>query len=166
METKVYVSDKIGSKWKELAMKRFGYGRGSISRAAEEALAMWIENEEKIAETLAKLKEIAGKEESILALLLFGSYARKEQYHDIDVAVLLTDKANRIKVLSKLESAVPEYPKFDFSVFADMPTSMKSRVMSECAVIYEKPGFDLKAVSAELIQEWADIKPMLDAAKV
>ncbi|MGC9037243.1 MAG: nucleotidyltransferase domain-containing protein [Candidatus Micrarchaeia archaeon] len=166
METKVYVSDQISAKWRELAMKRFGYGRGSISKAAEEALAMWIENEEKIAEALDKLKKIAGKEENVLALLLFGSYARKERYHDVDVAVFLENKADRIRILSKLESIVPEYPKFDFTVFNDLPTDMKSRVMSEGVIIYLRPDFDLKRISAELIQKWADIKPMFDATEV
>ncbi len=166
METKIYISDKIAAKWKELAMKRFGYGRGSISKAAEEALAMWIENEEKVAAAIEKLREIAGKEDNVLSLLLFGSYARKEHYHDIDVAVLLSNKANRLKSISKLEGVAPDYPKFDFSVFNDMPDSMKSRVLSECIAIYVRPGFDLKAISASLIRGWSDIKPMLDAAMV
>ncbi len=46
MNTKIYINDRLGLKWKKLAMKRFGYGRGSISKAAEEALAMWVENED------------------------------------------------------------------------------------------------------------------------
>jgi len=144
MDTKIYIDDRIAEKWRELAMKRFGYGRGSISKAAEEALAMWIENEDKIASAFEKLKEVAEKNSNIRALLLFGSYARKEPYHDVDVAVITAEKSDRIKILSMLESIVPEYPKFDFSLFNDMPTSMKSRVLSECTVIYSRKGFDIK----------------------
>jgi len=166
METKVYIDDAIAARWKELAMKRFGYGRGSISKAAEEALAIWIENEEKIAAALEKLKALAEKEKGILALLLFGSYARKEPYHDVDIAVIASEKADRLKILSILEGAVPEYPKFDFSLFNDMPASMKSRVLSECIVLYSRKDFDLKELSYKLINEWSDIKPMLDAAMV
>jgi predicted nucleotidyltransferase len=166
METKVYVDDKIAAKWKELAMKRFDYGRGSISKAAEEALAIWIENEEKIAAALEKLKGLAGKEKSIVALLLFGSYARKEPYHDLDIAVIAAEKSDWLKILSTLEGAVPEYLRFDFSLFNEMPASVKSRVLSECTVLYSKKNFGLMELSYKLIEEWSDIKPMLDAAMV
>lgn len=166
MEAKIYINDKLAEKWRELAMKRFGYGRGSISKAAEEALSMWVENEEIIIVTLEKLKKIASKEKQVLALLLFGSYARKEPYHDTDITVIVQNKSNKLKILSLFESSVPETPKFDFSIFNDMPINMKSRVLSECVLIYEKQGFDLKNLSSELIQKWSDIKPMIDAAVV
>lgn len=39
---KVQVSEYIERKFRELAMRRFGYGKGSLSKAAEEAFAMWI----------------------------------------------------------------------------------------------------------------------------
>jgi predicted nucleotidyltransferase len=166
MEAKIYINDKLAEKWRELAMKRFGYGRGSISKAAEEALSMWVENEEIIVATLENLKKIASKQKQVFALLLFGSYARKEPYHDIDITVIVHNKSNKLKILSLFESSVPETPKFDFSIFNDMPINMKSRVLSECMLIYEKQGFDLKKLSSELIQKWSDIKPMIDAAVV
>ena len=166
MNTKIYINDRLGLKWKKLAMKRFGYGRGSISKAAEEALAMWVENEDIITSIIQKLKKISLNEKGVLALLLFGSYARKEPYHDIDIAVILDNISDRIKVLSILESYVPEAPRFDFSVFNDMPMGMKSRVLSECVVIYTKQDFDLKGMSIEIIQKWSDIKPIFDTAIV
>jgi len=39
---KVQVDGEIERKFRELAMRRFGYGKGSLSKAAEEAFAMWI----------------------------------------------------------------------------------------------------------------------------
>ena len=166
MDTKIYIDDKLSERWKELAMKKFGYGRGSISKAAEEAIAMWIEKEEIITKALEKLKDTAIKEKHILALLLFGSYVRKEPYHDIDIAVILSEKSDKLKVLSLIEGDVPEEPRFDFSIFNDMPINMKSRVLNECIVIYSKKGFDLKEMSAGIILKWADIKPMISAATV
>ncbi|MBS7638058.1 hypothetical protein KEJ49_04120 [Candidatus Bathyarchaeota archaeon] len=41
--------------FREMAMKRFGYGKGSISRAAEEAIRMWLE-----AELRAEKREFEG----------------------------------------------------------------------------------------------------------
>lgn len=41
-ETKIYIADDIDMKLRELAMERFGYGRGSISSAVEEAIVQWL----------------------------------------------------------------------------------------------------------------------------
>ncbi|MEM0087024.1 MAG: nucleotidyltransferase domain-containing protein [Candidatus Micrarchaeaceae archaeon] len=166
MDTKIYIDDRVAEKWRELAMKRFGYGRGSISKAAEEAIVMWVENEEKIDAALQKLKEIAEKEKGVAALLLFGSYARKEPYHDVDIAIVAPGIANRIAMLERFERLVPEHPKFDFVIFDDMPLNMKSRMLSECKLIYARRGFDIKELAAELLQKWSDLKPMLDAPLV
>ena len=43
---KVQIDEKIERKFRELAMRRFGYGKGSLSEAAEEAFLMWISNVE------------------------------------------------------------------------------------------------------------------------
>ncbi len=37
------VADGTEMRFRELAMKRFGYGRGSLSKALEEAIRFWIE---------------------------------------------------------------------------------------------------------------------------
>ena len=39
---KVQIDEKIERKFRELAMKKFGYGKGSISKAAQEAFLRWI----------------------------------------------------------------------------------------------------------------------------
>ena len=41
VELKVYLSDGLNEKFRRLAMTVYGYGRGSLSRAAEEAFANW-----------------------------------------------------------------------------------------------------------------------------
>jgi len=41
---RVKVSEEVERKFRELAMKRFGYMKGSLSKAAEEAFLMWISN--------------------------------------------------------------------------------------------------------------------------
>ncbi len=166
METKVYIDDKVGEKWKETAMKRFGYGRGSISKAAEEALKFWITNEERIENTISKLKAVASKERKIEALLLFGTYARKEIYNDIDVTIVVAKDADKVGIISKCSILAPEYPKFDFSIFNDMPINIKSRILSDCKIIYARQGFDMYRLSAGIIQDLSRIKPMLDAGLV
>ena len=41
VELKVYLSDGLNEKFRRIAMAVYGYGRGSLSKAAEEAFAKW-----------------------------------------------------------------------------------------------------------------------------
>jgi hypothetical protein len=45
-ELKIYLSDILSEKFRRIAMSVFGYGRGSLSRAAEEALTKWCSEHE------------------------------------------------------------------------------------------------------------------------
>jgi hypothetical protein len=45
-ELKIYLSKDLNEKFRRMAMSIYGYGRGSISRAAEDALAKWCEGRE------------------------------------------------------------------------------------------------------------------------
>lgn len=42
---KVQVSDKAEKKFREAAMKKFGYAKGALSQAAEKALQEWSDKE-------------------------------------------------------------------------------------------------------------------------
>ena len=42
-EMKVYVSDELNDRFRRLAMEAFGYGRGSISKAAGVAFQEWCD---------------------------------------------------------------------------------------------------------------------------
>jgi hypothetical protein len=46
-EVRGVVSREIEEKFRRLAMKKFGYGKGSLSKALEEALSRWINVPEK-----------------------------------------------------------------------------------------------------------------------
>ncbi len=43
---RIKVSEKIERRFRELAMRRFGFMKGALSKAAEEALLMWISSVE------------------------------------------------------------------------------------------------------------------------
>lgn len=45
-ELKVYLSEELDKKFRQLAMSVFGYGRGSLSEAAVEALNSWCKEHE------------------------------------------------------------------------------------------------------------------------
>ena len=45
-ELKIYLSESLDEKFRRIAMSVHGYGRGSLSKAAEEALAKWCSEHE------------------------------------------------------------------------------------------------------------------------
>jgi hypothetical protein len=45
-ELKIYLSKELNEKFRRIAMSIYGYGRGSISKAAEDALAKWCTGSE------------------------------------------------------------------------------------------------------------------------
>jgi|ERR671923_1772263 hypothetical protein len=46
VEMKVYLSQGLNERFRRLAMSVYGYGRGSLSRAAEEAFSKWCTERE------------------------------------------------------------------------------------------------------------------------
>ncbi len=45
-ELKVYLSDELDKRFRKAAMDAYGYGRGSISKAAAEAFSRWCSERE------------------------------------------------------------------------------------------------------------------------
>lgn len=45
-ELKVYLSDELDKRFRRIAMTVYGYGRGSISKGATEALSKWCGEQE------------------------------------------------------------------------------------------------------------------------
>jgi hypothetical protein len=48
-ELKIYLPEGLKNEFKKRSMETFGYGRGSISKAAEEAIQRWTSEREKLA---------------------------------------------------------------------------------------------------------------------
>lgn len=48
MVLKVEFDEAFERRFRELAMKKYGYSKGSIKKAGEEAIQSWIEEEEEI----------------------------------------------------------------------------------------------------------------------
>jgi hypothetical protein len=45
MSLRVQLDPKLERKFRETAMKKFGYGKGALSKAAEEAILNWVSTE-------------------------------------------------------------------------------------------------------------------------
>ncbi len=81
----------------------------------------------------------AKKDPRILAVALFGSYARGEQYNDIDLCIFLVPKHYSSLELSRIKMEyVPENEKYDLHLFQELPLYIKQRVLNEAKFIYRK----------------------------
>ena len=60
LELKIYLSEELNKRFRRVAMNIYGYGRGSLSKAAEEAFARWCSEHDPsssslVAATVAKV---------------------------------------------------------------------------------------------------------------
>lgn len=56
-EIRGVVKEELEQRFRALAMKRFGYGKGSISKALEEAMHRWVESNQVAVEAETKAYE-------------------------------------------------------------------------------------------------------------
>ena len=59
---KIYLDEELERRFRKMAMEIYGYGRGSISRAAEDAIRRWVIEREEL------LKEVRIPEDPIKAI--------------------------------------------------------------------------------------------------
>ena len=68
---KVYVSDEVEKKFREMAMRLYGYGRGSLSIASEKAFTAWLSQLSGI------LEEVEAVEDPVEAIHGMLSHVKK-----------------------------------------------------------------------------------------
>lgn len=162
-ETKIYIPDSLDKRLREHAMRRFGYGKGSISKAAEEALLQWVAKMESIEKRLATIADKAKKDKSVVAVLLFGSYARKEPgFRDVDVAILIEEGAKSFSVLSAYKNLVGADSGIDVSILNDLPLQIKQRVMGDAVPLYVRDTRRLYEYSSDIIIKGSDFRYIYD----
>jgi predicted nucleotidyltransferase len=164
-ETKIYIPDSLDAQLRETAMRKFGYGRGSISRAVETAIVQWLAQEEAIRGALNSIVSDAKKDSNVAAVLLFGGYARKEpSYGDVDVALVLRNPKG--SDLLKYEDAVvargpSRQTRLDIVAFDSLPIDLQRRVLNEGVVLYAADERELREVAARVAEGWDDFAPTL-----
>jgi len=63
---KVYLSDDVEKRFREAAMKLYGYGRGSLSMASEKAILAWLSQ---VSEVMDVAESIEDPVETIYGML-------------------------------------------------------------------------------------------------
>lgn len=105
------------------------------------------------------LTDEAKKDKDILAVALFGSYARGEKHRDIDIALILSNKKAkiemskiRLKYLSKFGSD------FDIHIFQQLPVYIKTRVLKEGKFILNKNEDKVYEIAFQTMKEFGFYK--------
>jgi len=104
------------------------------------------------------VKDFEFLKKDIEAIILFGSYARREQTRksDIDVCIVCGNKKEKIeKVWNKiLESGITE--KYDVKIFELLPLKMKISVIKEGKVLHTKDKIELSYYFRFFRKIWED----------
>ena len=162
-ETKIYIDDEVDRKLREQAMKRFGYGRGSISAAVEEALVQWLRKNSRIRHAIDEIVAHAKKDKSTIAVVVFGSYAEKKPtYNDVDLGIILAEAADHGKKLRDYSALVENDDRFfDISILNDLPLDIKADALNNGIFVYTKGHGEEYDYAARVVREWGDFKPRL-----
>ncbi len=165
---KVYIPDELDIGSRELAMKRFGFRKGSLSNAVEEALTQWLKKERKIESKLNSIVSAAGSDVDVIAVVVFGSYAKMDpSYNDVDIALILRDEADFWGKYKKYSVLLEDRfanidPLFDLSIFNELPLNIRHRVFSGGKVIYVSDKDELYERAVKTALEWTDFKPIFE----
>lgn len=158
MEIKAYIDESIGRELRERALKRFGYFKGSLSKAVEEALIQWLVKNEQLDGRIKHLLDKAIEDPKVIAVFLFGSFAEgKTNYRDVDLSFLLTDEKNELSVLSKYED-FKEDPKFDISCLNTLAINVKKEVLANGKVLLYKDKAKLYDFMFRTLRDYEDFK--------
>lgn len=109
---------------------------------------------------LKKISEKAENDEHVLAVVLFGSYARNEKFSDIDVCVVLKKgKFNRLFLSKKRLEYLTAFPDIDVQIFQQLPLYIKIRVLKEGKMIFCRNEDSLYDLSFSTIRQFEYFKP-------
>lgn len=81
--------------------------------------------------------EKARKDTSVLAIAIFGSYARGEPYRDIDICIFLVPgKFTALELSEKKLEYAPASEKYDVQIFQQLPLYIRKRILKDGKILY------------------------------
>ncbi len=81
--------------------------------------------------------EKAKKDPLVLAIALFGSYARGEPYRDIDICIfLMPAKFTALELSEKKLEYTTANEKYDVQIFQQLPLYIRKRILKEGKILY------------------------------
>ena len=115
---------------------------------------------QKIKQKIEELLEKAKKDKEILAVIIFGSFARGEKFEDIDVCLVMGKNYDLVKAGKMRIELSSLSDKFDVHIFQQMPLYVRARIFREGKLIFCRDRGALFDVSFETAREYEDFKPI------
>ncbi len=110
---------------------------------------------------LKKIVEKAEKDSDVLAVIVFGSYARNEKFLDIDVCIVLKPGKHSPLFLSKKRlEYLTDFPDIDIQIYQQLPLYIKIRILKEGKVLYCKNEDLLYDLAFSTIKDFEYYKPI------
>lgn len=108
---------------------------------------------------IQKLVKKAGADRDILAVILYGSYARGEGYRDIDVCLVIDP--SREKKINLAKKGLEYIRTFDLDIhtYSELPLYMQIRVLREGKVLLCKDEDALYEISIKTSRYFEDYYP-------
>ena len=129
-----------------------------VGAVLTDAINAWVDKNRGILAGIEEIVQKAKTDKNIVAIILFGSYAREEvNFRHIDIALLLrNDEHDYIKKAAEYWIS----DMFDISILNKLPVNTASRVLEEGKVLYVADPAELQRFSLKVVKEWADFKPL------
>lgn len=93
----------------------------------------------------------------VLAVVLFGSYARADTFRDIDVCLFISRPVDANAVLLEYTRGFPEI--VDFSIFSQLPLYVRAGVLKEGTILLDNNYDDLFEIYWTTIKEYQLFEP-------
>lgn len=95
------------------------------------------------------------KDKQIIAVLLFGSYARKEYYRDIDLCLVLDKKYSNKEMTEKLIYYSGRMPDIiDLKIFQLLPIYIRRDIFKEGKVLFCRDEDKLYEIAVDTVKEF------------
>ena len=107
-----------------------------------------------------KLLKKTKEDTNILAVIVFGSIIKREDYRDIDICLVLHSNINIPRILIDYGSNFSS--NFDFSIYQKLPLYIKHRVQKEGIIILNKNYNELFDIFLKTIKDYNLFKPHYD----
>lgn len=98
------------------------------------------------------------KDKNVLAVMVFGSHARNEEYRDIDVCIVLNKRVGNGSMSEKRLHYVSEY-NFDVHIFQQLPLYIRVRVLREGKILFCRDIDALYDIASQTAREFGYFKP-------
>ena len=115
----------------------------------------------KLPKGMKSLIAMAKKDRDVIAVAVFGSFARKESHRDIDVCLFLMERMSALEMSRKRLAFLKHSPeKFDIHVFQQLPIYIRHRVLKEGKIIFCSDEDSLYGIASAAVKEYEDFRPI------